>query len=815
MTWPAVAAWVVEGLPDPVRTHPSVGVHETALPTGNGGERDELVRDAVAAARVDALPVRLVIAGLGSARALVVVVTTNGLAPRDVLTWLVDPNAPFPEPVVPASSAGPLVDLPVALRDGGAPSKSTGTVRLPCDTAAVDRFARTTGVSTEAVLAAAVAVLLDRYRYESDVDLLVVTPRPVMVVARTGSALRFTDLARQVEKDLAAADPAPDGLHATVAVRREREPEAERIGPCTAVPVRFRDGAARYELDVALTDIGLQVDHDAGLFSEHAVAAFSARLSAVLDKALADPRVGDVTATTAGEREELARWSHGEAQPFTDTCLHTLVERHARVRPAAVAVVCGDVELTYGELNARANQVAHRLRAEGVGTGDLVALLADRAVQSVVAMLGVLKAGAAYVPVEPSYPDERIRHIVADSGARLVLARGEQVAPALPVPVLVVEDVAGEPDHDPEVPVTPMDLAYVIYTSGSTGVPKGVAVHHRAVVVSTHARGIGGPPPERDLVTMPLCFDGAAGGLYWTLTGGGTAVLPTELEAHDPLALARLLRRAPVTHIHSVPSHYGLVLEATAGESLERLRLVSVGGEPMPPKLVARHLLECPDALLLNDYGPTECAVWASAHRCGVVDATRQKIPIGPPLPNYRLHVLDGSLREVPPGLPGEIYIGGPAVAWGYHRRPALTAQRFLPDPFGGPGDRLYRTGDRGQWTPEGELLIIGRVDNQVKLRGFRVELGEIEAAVRRHRAVSECVVLVRTAPSGTDTVTAFVASADKRLAEEELRAEVARTLPAYMHPDHYVVVRRLPRAPSGKIDAQALRAMETAPGGP
>ncbi|WP_329791248.1 amino acid adenylation domain-containing protein [Lentzea sp. DG1S-22] len=808
-TRPAAAAWVVEGWPESLRDHPSLTVHTSDVAVHDDAQRDDLVRDAVAAAWMDSRPFRVVVAELGTGHALVIVTTTDGSAPRDVLSWLADPDAPFPRPVDPEAHAGPRVDLPAALRDGGTPSWSTATVRLPFDTAAVDSYAGVTGASAEAVLATAVGVLLDRYRYEADVDLLVLTPRPVAVVVRTGTATRFSELVRQVEKDLAAATPAPDGVHATVAVRREGASEPERVGQCVASPVSLPDGTTRYELDVALVDAGLRVDHDASLYSEAAVTAFASRLAAVLEAAQSDPVVDDMPATTALEREALARWACGETQQFTDACLHTLVELQARARPSTAAIVCGGVELTYAELDAKANQVAHRLLAEGIATGDLVALLADRAADSVVAMLGVLKAGAAYVPVEPSYPAERIRHIVTDSGARLVLARRDQTVPDLPVPVVVVQDVADQPDHSPRVAVTQDDLAYVIYTSGSTGLPKGVAVHHRAIVVSTHARGVGGPPPQRDLVTMPLCFDGAAGGLYWTITGGGTAVLPTETEAHDPSALARLLRRLPVTHIHSVPSHYGLVLEATAGAGLEHLRLVSVGGEPMPPQLVARHLLEHPDALLLNDYGPTECAVWASAHPCDIVDATRRKIPIGPPLPNYRLHVLDEHLREVPPGLPGEIYIGGPGVARGYHRRPGLTAQRFLPDPFGGPGDRLYRTGDRGQWTAEGELLITGRVDNQVKLRGFRVELGEIEAAVRRHPSVSECVVLLRTAPSGADIVTAFAASADEDLAEDQLRAEVERILPAYMQPDHYVLTRRLPRAPSGKLDVQAMRALE------
>ncbi|HEX6340513.1 amino acid adenylation domain-containing protein [Umezawaea sp.] len=768
----------------------------------------ELVRAEVEAAVVDPAPARLAVARLARDRHLAVVVTRGGLDPRTVLGWALDPD----HHDVPAQSTGerglpvlPAVELPAALR-GGQPSGSASTLRRPCGQAPAE-FAAALGVSEEAVLTTAVAVLLARYRGLPTVDLLVTTPSPVLVPVLVEDHRRASELVRIVHNGLLNGIPVPPSAGAAVAVGRHRDTAPEAVGRFAVTPVRVADGRAEHELSFALTDDGtLRVDHDAGLFETRAVFTAANRLLAVLAGITSDERVGDIGALTPAERDEVDTWSRGEHRQVEDTCLHTLVERHAAATPAAVAVVCGGVELTYGELDARANGVAHRLLGLGIGAGDLVAVLADRAAEPIVAMLGVLKAGAAYVPVEPSYPPERIRHVLDDSGARVVVAHRPFDAP---IPVLPLADRADGPRHDPAVAVDPGDLAYLIYTSGSTGVPKGVAVSHRSIVVSTHARGIGGPPPERDLVTMPLCFDGAAGGLYWTLTGGGTVVLPTEAEAHDLLALRALLLRDPVTHVHSVPSHYGLVLQAAAGAGLEHLRLVSVGGEPMPPKLVAWHLLDCPEAVLLNDYGPTECAVWATAHRCGFAEATGAKIPIGGPLPNYRVHVLDARLRPAPPGLAGEIYIGGPAVARGYHRRPGPTAERFLPDPFGAPGERIYRTGDRGLWSAEGELHIIGRVDNQVKLRGFRVELGEIEAAVRNHRSVADCAVTVRTGGNGVDQVLAFVASPDPGLTDGDLRDEVARLLPAYMHPDRFVVLPRLPRGPSGKVDAQVLRTFD------
>ncbi|MET1075286.1 MAG: AMP-binding protein, partial [Umezawaea sp.] len=561
----------------------------------------ELVRGEMEAAGVDAAPARLALARLARDRHLAVVVTKGDLDPAAVLSWALDPH----QRDVPAQASGeravlavPALELPAALRGGGQPSGSASTLRRPCGPAPAE-FAAALGVSTEAVLAAAVAVLLARYRGLPDAELVVSAPDPVLVPVRVEDHLRARDLVRAVHDGLLRGVPVARSAGATVAVGCHDDGRPEAFGAFTATPVHVSDGRAKHELDITLTADGtLRIDYDAGLFETRAVFVAANRLLAVLAGVTADRRVGDLAALTPEEHDAVTAWSTGERWPVEDTCLHTLVHRHAVATPDAVAVVCGGVELTYGDLDTQANRVAHALGAKGIGTGDLVAVLADRAAEPIVAMLGVLKSGAGYVPVEPSYPAERIRHVLADSGARIVVAHRPFEAP---IPVLRLADCAGEPDHDPAVAVDPADVAYLIYTSGSTGVPKGVAVSHRSIVVSTHARGVGGPPPERDLVTMPLCFDGAAGGLYWTLTGGGTVVLPTEVEAHDLLALRALLLRAPITHIHSVPSHYGLVLQAAGGAGLERLRLVSVGGEPMPPKLVAWHLLDCPEALLLND----------------------------------------------------------------------------------------------------------------------------------------------------------------------------------------------------------------------
>ncbi|MGA5552357.1 amino acid adenylation domain-containing protein [Streptomyces pseudogriseolus] len=817
--------WVVEGPLDPgtLRVRIAGGgldVPLTVLGPGSVGtdraEWGELIREEAAAAEAEPGPARVLLARLGAERSLLVVVTEDALPPAAVMRWLLTDEAPFPAAVGARSEglsrsavgpedgqAGAAERGPSGLPDGG--DRASGyarTVRVPAGRAAARL--RSAGVPVETSLAVALAVLRVRCGGSPGTGIVVASDAPVAVTPRVAESASGTVALRAGGHALASGVPVHPGFHAALAVAPCGVTEPERAGACTASAVRPPDAVAHHGLLVLLEDDQVRMDYDTGLYEDDAVATFAARLLAVLEQLLDDRPVYGIVGAGAAERAALAEWSRGAEGAVPAVCLHTLVEEHAVRTPDAPAVLCGETELTYRRLDEDANRVARLLRAAGVGPGGLVALLTERAAWSVTAMLGVLKAGAAYVPVEPTYPPERVRRILDDSGAVVLLA-GQEPEYAVPVPVLLGDEAAGLPGTPLGVPVAPDDLAYVIYTSGSTGTPKGIGVHHRAIVASTAARAVAGPPPGRDLVLPPLCFDGAAGGMFWALTSGGAVVLPTEQEAHDPMALRKLLESAAVTHVHAVPSHYRIVLQVAGREALARLSMVAVGGEPLGPEIVAEHLRLCPQAPLFNDYGPTECAVWATTHRCGPAEAAGAGIPIGRPVPGYQAYVLDGGLRPVPPGVPGEIWLGGPGVARGYHGRAALTAERFLPDPYR-PGGRLYRTGDRGLWGQDGRLRILGRVDHQVKVRGFRIELGEVEAAVRRHPAVSECAVLLRQ-DGAAEQLVAFVVLGS-RVTVPELQRKIAESIPEQMRPHRIAIVPRLPRTPGGKVDALALRTL-------
>ncbi|MEO1410702.1 MAG: amino acid adenylation domain-containing protein [Bacteroidota bacterium] len=485
--------------------------------------------------------------------------------------------------------------------------------------------------------------------------------------------------------------------------------------------------------------------------------------------------------------------------------------------PRATALVFRDRQLTYLELSERANQLAHHLQAQGIGPDSLVAICVERSVEMIVGILGILKAGGAYLPLDPHYPLERLRFLLDDAQPLLLLTQAH-LLPQLPtdknLPTLCLDRdwpmIARAPQYDPEHQLRSDNLAYAIYTSGSTGRPKGVLVEHRNLLnlIRGQAHFVQ-HRLERYLFAYSFAFDGAVLLIWSCLLEGATLVLAEENLEKDLTQLADFIRAQGITHLLTFPSLYALLLDRAASQALPSLVSVSVAGEVCPAALVRRHHELLPGTHLFNQYGPTEATVGASIFRTSP-DFGEERVPIGRAIEGVQLYVLDEQLRVLPDGVTGELYIGGRGVARGYHRRPALTAERFVPDPFT-PGQRLYRTGDLGRRRSDGHYDFLGRVDHQIKLRGYRIELGEIEALLLRLEGVREAAVVVWGEKAEEQQLVAFVAlQQGTPEATDDLRAALTAHLPEYMLPSRIFFREQLPLAPSGKVDRQSLATPRT-----
>ncbi|MFC0435368.1 non-ribosomal peptide synthetase [Kutzneria buriramensis] len=493
---------------------------------------------------------------------------------------------------------------------------------------------------------------------------------------------------------------------------------------------------------------------------------------------------------------------------MTPTTLVALWEQQAAATPDAIAVVAGERRATYADVDRRAMALAAELQARGVGPEDLVGVCLGRSVEMVVALLGILKSGAAYLPLDPSYPADRLRHMTTDSAAGLWLCDAEHRAQAVVADVLLVEDLPVEPAAPVTPVVHPHHLAYVIYTSGSTGLPKGVAVDHAALAsfLRSVAERPGLTAGDRVLALTPLSFDISILELFLPLIRGATVVMAPRAANTDPELLAATIAEADVSVVQATPTTWRMLLASgwTDGQG----RTLLSGGEPLDPRL-ARDLLAT-GGTLWNLYGPTEATVWATAAR---VDTVSDRVTVGTALSNTRLHVVDEDGREASPGVTGELWIGGAGLARGYLNRPALTADRFVPDPFGDGSGRLYRTGDLARWSADGSLEVLGRNDLQVKVRGFRIELGEIEACLRSHPLVTDAVVVVDREAAGGDQLVAYLVA--QNAAEDlprQVRDHLAQRLPAHMVAQGYAVLDALPRTPAGKADRVAVQRIPYGP---
>jgi nonribosomal peptide synthetase protein BlmX len=516
------------------------------------------------------------------------------------------------------------------------------------------------------------------------------------------------------------------------------------------------------------------------------------------------------------QRRLLAEWNSGEAAarpPFPP--VHRLIEDQAAGVPDAVAIESATGPVTYRTLNRRANDIASSLAGLGAGPERTVAILATRDPGTIAGILGVLKTGAAYLPLDPAYPPDRVAAILADAQPVAVLVPHHAAGLSADVPVLVLgPDGRLASDHPRSrtsrprpAGTSPGSAAYVIYTSGSTGIPKGVVITHHGLASSTAARGsLYRDRPGRFLLLSPLAFDSSVAGLFWTLRTGGTLILPAEGLQLEPGALARYIARQRPTHTLCVPSLLTALLGHGSPELLQSLRTVICAGESCPRELLITLRSAVPGAVLYNEYGPTENTVWSTVWS-GDPPAHRTQLPIGQPIPGERAYLLNPHLNLVPAGVTGELYLAGAGLARGYLGRPAQTAESFLPDPFH-PAGRAYRTGDLARHTPDGQLEFLGRADGQVKIRGFRVELGEIQGLLDAHPGIQRSVVLARRDAAEGQLVAAYIATVPgAEVTVPQLRQYVADRLPRYMVPAAWVVLDALPLTHTGKVDLAALPA--------
>ncbi|HKP12113.1 MAG TPA: amino acid adenylation domain-containing protein, partial [Blastocatellia bacterium] len=585
-----------------------------------------------------------------------------------------------------------------------------------------------------------------------------------------------------------------------------------------------RSQSAKVDLTLEIEDSqrGLEglIQFNTDLFDAATIARMWQHLHTLFESIVADPqqRLSRLALLTEAERRQLvSEWNQTQAAYEQDASVCEMFERQACLAPDELAVISDGQATTYAELNAGANQLARYLRKMGVGPEVLVGICVERGIEMIVGLLGVLKAGGAYVPLDPAYPSERLDFMLGSINVTVLLTKDRYLDVLAPSQASVIRldldwpSISSESRDNLGGMADPDRLAYVIYTSGSSGRPKGVAITHRNLAHSTLARfAYYRAPLERFLLLSSFGFDSSIAGIFWTLCKGATLVLPEPGLEREVPQLAAMIAEHNVSHMLCLPSLYSLLLSHAAGRQFASLRTVIVAGEPFAKDLISRHAQELPGADLFNEYGPTEATVWSSVFACAG-QAGHVQVPIGRPIANAQIYILDDVLEPVPVGVTGEMYLGGGGIARGYLNQPELTAERFMPDHFSqAPGARLYKTGDLARFLPDGDINFIGRNDQQVKIRGFRIELSEIESVLNSHNSVREATVIARTGATGDKRLVAYLVSDDEDTFDaEEVRGYLTRKLPDYMVPSAFVSLEAMPMSPNGKLDRRALPAPE------
>jgi amino acid adenylation domain-containing protein len=581
-------------------------------------------------------------------------------------------------------------------------------------------------------------------------------------------------------------------------------------------------------LHVTQTGTGLQggVTYNRDLFDQTTIKRMMQSFVRLLSDATERPDypTGELPLISEEEQERItSEWNQSGREFAGPFCLHERTEEQAHRSPEIVAVICGEQEINYAELNRRANRLAHYLRAGGIAPGSIVGLCVERSVEMVVAILGILKAGAAYTPLDPAHPQERIERMLWDAGVNILLTQSglEEAVPdsAGRRICLDCEKFEGKDERNAQSGVTPEDLAYVIYTSGSTGKPKGIEIRHRGVTnnIMDLNRRFGVGAGDKVLGLSALSFDMSVYELLGMIECGATVIIPEGTAGREPLKWAEYILEHQVTIWNSAPALLKMLIEAVKDRPElwpRSLRLVLLGGDWVPLNMPDQIKEMAPGVKVIVMGGATEASIHSSIYEVEQSAPEWRSIPYGRPMANQKLYVLNRQMQAAPVGVSGELYLGGIGLARGYHERPDLTAEKFVPNPFARKaGERLYRTGDLVKAHADGLLELLGRIDFQVKIRGYRIELGEIESALRRCAGVKEAILMAREDAPGKQQLVGYLLPAEgARLNETELRQESKRYLPEYMVPAALVILESIPLTPNGKIDRKSLPVPEMRP---
>jgi amino acid adenylation domain-containing protein len=585
---------------------------------------------------------------------------------------------------------------------------------------------------------------------------------------------------------------------------------------------------AKFDLTLSMenTADGLvaEWEYNSDLFDETTIVRMAEHFQTLLEGIVANSKqaISELPLLTPAERQQLlVEWNNTAKDYPQEKCIYQLFEEQVERTPDAVAVVFEEKQLTYRELNAKANQLANYLRSLGVEPEVLVGICVERSLEMIIGLLGILKAGGAYVPLDPNYPSERLAFMLEDSSVPVLLTQ-ERLVEKLPEHSAYVvcldsdwEKIAVHSKENPSIPVKPKNLAYVIYTSGSTGKPKGVLIQHESLVNYTTVASAEYRIQKCDRILQfsSISFDVSAEEIYTSLTSGATLVLRTDTMLDSIQGFLQKCKNGEIT-VMALPTAYWYELTAFLSQETlalpPSLRLVIIGGE----KALSERLktwLECVEqrVRLVNNYGPTEATVGATIYDLSVGDTKLKELPIGRPIGNVQTYILDGNRQPVPIGVPGELYIGGASLARGYLNRPELTDERFIPNPFSdSPTERLYKTGDLVRYLSDGNIEYVGRIDDQVKVRGFRIELGEIEAALSQHLSLLSAAVALREDIPGQKSLVAYIVPVQESAPSVgELRGFLKQQLPDYMIPNAFVTLPALPITPNGKVDRRVLPA--------